>query len=115
MQRFDLEAVSEETRRLAHPYLEFLRVPSMSAGIYYLAAGASDGQRPHTEDELYVVLRGRATLRVGDEDEEVSRGSAVFVPALAPHHFHAIAEDLVVLVLFAPAEYSRDAARQPIE
>ena len=109
MQRFDLESLSEETRRLAHPYLEFLRVPSMSAGVYYLGAGATDGQQPHTEDELYVVLRGRATLRVGDEDASVATGSAVFVPAHVPHNFHAITEDLAVLVLFAPAEYSQAA------
>jgi len=110
MQRFDVESLSEKTRRLTHPYLEFLRVPTMSAGIYYLAAGATDGQQPHTEDELYVVLHGSATLRVGDEDTVVSTGSAVFVPARASHHFHSVEQDLAVLVLFAPAEYSQAAA-----
>lgn len=111
MQRFDLASLTEEARKLAHPYLELLRVPTMSAGVYYLAAGAIDGQQPHTEDELYVVLRGRAMLRVGEEDEQVSVGSAVFVPARVPHRFHAIEEDLAVLVLFAPAEYSQDPSR----
>lgn len=109
MQQFDLTALTSETALLAHPYHEFLRVPTMSAGVYVLAAGAADGQQPHTEDELYVVLHGSATLRVGDEDIVVSMGSAVFVPALVPHHFYSIAEDLAVLVLFAPAEYSRAA------
>ena len=111
MQWFDLAALTDETRRLAHPYLEFLRLPAMSAGMYYLAAGATDGQQPHTEDELYVVLRGRATIRVGDEDAPVSTGSAVFVPARVPHHFHSIEADLAVLVVFAPAEYSQDSTR----
>lgn len=111
MQRFDLAALTDETRQLAHPYLEFLRVPSMSAGVYYLAAGAPDGQQPHTEDELYVVLRGRAAIRVADEDAPVAAGSAVFVPAHVPHHFHSIEEELAVLVLFAPAEYSQDPQR----
>lgn len=33
-------------------YGEFLRVPALSAGLYVLAAGATDLQRPHHEDEM---------------------------------------------------------------
>lgn len=83
---------------------EFIRVPDLSAGVYRLAAGASDPQSPHTEDELYHVVRGRARIRVGDEDRAVGPGTLVFVPAGSTHHFHAIEEDLTVLVVFGPAE-----------
>ena len=85
-------------------YLEFLRVPSMSAGLYVLAAGATDLQRPHHEDEMYYVVRGRARFRVGDEDFEVSAGSVLFVAAEVEHRFYDIVEQLQVLVFFAPAE-----------
>jgi hypothetical protein len=44
------------------PYLEFLRVPAMSAGLYLLDAGADDPQTPHAEDELYYVVSGRGHL-----------------------------------------------------
>lgn len=40
-------------------YLEFLRVPAMSAGLYELETGASDPQTPHAEDEIYYVIAGR--------------------------------------------------------
>jgi quercetin dioxygenase-like cupin family protein len=41
----------------------------------------------------------------------VGPGSVIYVPAGEPHHFTGVASDLAVLVLFAPAEYSRaDAA-----
>jgi mannose-6-phosphate isomerase-like protein (cupin superfamily) len=86
------------------PYREFLRVPSMSAGVYVLSAGAIDAQKPHHEDEVYYVIRGRAHFTVGVEDHEVSAGSVIFVAAEVEHHFHDIKEELVVLVLFAPAE-----------
>jgi mannose-6-phosphate isomerase-like protein (cupin superfamily) len=76
----------------------------MSAGVYTLAAGAGDLQKPHKEDEMYYVVRGRARMRVGAEDREVSQGSVVFVAAEVPHRFYDIAEELVVLVFFAPAE-----------
>ena len=85
-------------------YLEFLRVPSVSAGVYVLPAGGTDPQKPHNEDEMYYVVRGRAHMRVGSEDREVSAGSVIFVEARAEHRFHDILEELVVLVFFAPAE-----------
>lgn len=111
MRIFSLTGISAQGRT-ERPYTEFLRVPAMSAGIYTLPAGAADPQQPHTEDELYVVLRGRAKIRVADEDAEVGPGVAIFVPANVVHRFHSIEEDLSVLVLFAPAEYSQAPATQ---
>jgi quercetin dioxygenase-like cupin family protein len=89
------------------PYLEFLRVPSLSAGLYVLPAGAPDLQQPHTEDEVYHVLSGKGRIGVGAEDCAVEAGTVVFVEAGVDHRFYAIEEDLTVLVLFAPAEGSR--------
>ena len=85
-------------------YREFLRVPAMSVGLYVLAAGATDSQRPHHEDEMYYVVRGRARFRAGDQDQEVAAGSVLFVAAEVEHRFYDIAEELAVLVFFAPAE-----------
>lgn len=85
-------------------YREFLRVPAMSAGLYVLAAGNTDSQRPHHEDEMYYVVRGRARFKAGEEDREVSAGSVLFVAAEVEHRFHDIQEELTALVFFAPAE-----------
>lgn len=85
-------------------YREFLHVPAMSAGLYVLAAGATDPQRPHHEDEVYYVVRGKARFLAGQEDREVSAESVLYVAAEVEHRFHDIAEELVVLVFFAPAE-----------
>lgn len=85
-------------------YREFLRVPTMSAGLYVLPVGSIDPQNPHHQDELYYVIRGRACFRAGDEDCEVSAGSLLFVAAEVEHRFYNILEELAVLVFFAPAE-----------
>ena len=85
-------------------YREFLRVSTMSAGLYVLPAGGVDPQRPHHEDEMYYVVRGKARFRAGDEDGEVAAGSVLFVAAEVEHGFYDIAEELTVLVFFAPAE-----------
>ena len=86
------------------PYLEFLRVPDLSAGLYVLAAGAVDTQAPHTEDELYVVLSGRGELRVGGVSKPVGVGSLCYVRAGEEHAFHSVVESLRLLVVFGPAE-----------
>ena len=86
------------------PYLEFLRVPHLSAGLYVLPAGAVDGQAPHTEDELYVVLSGSGQLQVNAVSQAVAPGSVCFVPANARHAFHSVTEALQLLVVFGPAE-----------
>jgi len=76
----------------------------MSAGLYVLPAGAADLQRPHHEDEIYYVIRGRGRFRAAGEDAAVSAGSVLFVAAEVEHHFYDIVEELTVLVMFAPAE-----------
>ncbi len=85
-------------------YREFLRVPTMSAGLYVLPTGGIDPQRPHREDEMYYVVRGKARFRAGDKDGEVAAGSVLFVAAEVEHRFYDIVEELAVLVFFAPAE-----------
>jgi quercetin dioxygenase-like cupin family protein len=98
------EARAEVQHRTGELYLEFLRRDSMSCGLYVLEAGATDPQEPHQQDEVYLVLRGRARLRAGDRDDPVSPGSVAFVARNVPHRFHDITERLSVLVFFAPAE-----------
>ena len=88
-------------------YLEFIRIASLSIGLYVLPAGGTDPQQPHTEDEVYYVVSGRGAIRVGAEDRAVQAGSVVLVEAGVEHRFHTITDDLVILVLFAPAEYTQ--------
>ncbi len=99
-----LAEIEEQRAGSGKLYREFLRVPAMSAGLYVLAAGAEDHQKPHREDEIYYVLRGRARFKAGMEDRDVSSGSVIFVAAEVGHRFYDIAEELSVLVFFAPAE-----------
>ena len=96
--------VEEQRAESGKLYREFMRVPAMSVGLYVLAAGATDRQKPHREDEVYYVLRGRARFKAGSEDRDVSAGSVIFVAAEVGHRFYDITEELAVLVVFSPAE-----------
>lgn len=107
---FELDQLRERQRRGARRYVEFLRVPALSLGLYRLSAGEDDRQQPHGEDEVYLVLAGRARLRVASGAGEpecvhaVVPGTLVFVPAHRAHRFCDIEQDLTLLVMFAPAE-----------
>lgn len=95
-----LEAQGEQT------FVEFLRVPALSMGLFAAPPGHADTQQPHAEDEVYVVVRGRAVFDCRGQRTDVRAGSIIYVPAHEPHHFADITEDLQVVVVFAPPESS---------
>jgi len=101
---FEISELGTEQARGGKSYLEILRVPALSAGVYVLPAGATDPQQPHNEDEMYYVISGRARMQVGAEERDVASGSVIFVEAHREHRFYDIKEELLVLVFFAPAE-----------
>jgi len=101
---FHIDDLARQRAEKNKLYLEFLRVPAMSAGIYVLPKGGSDPQKPHREDEMYYVVRGRACMQIGSEHAEVRVGSVIFVEAKLEHRFYDIQEEIEVLVFFAPAE-----------
>jgi mannose-6-phosphate isomerase-like protein (cupin superfamily) len=88
-------------------WVEQLRVPDLSVGTYSIPAGSIDDQTPHTEDEIYVVMAGRATFEAGGDRVTVGPGSVLYVPAGEVHRFTDVSEDLATVVIFAPAEETR--------
>jgi mannose-6-phosphate isomerase-like protein (cupin superfamily) len=106
MDAHELSDVEARRRSSGRPYLEFIRRPALSVGLYVLDAGAVDRQQPHGEDEVYHVVSGRGRITVGDETLAVGPGAVVYVRATVPHRFHDIEEQIRLLVFFAPPEGS---------
>ena len=104
MKVFRLDDLDAERAANDGAYLRFLNERNMSVGLYALDQGATDPQKPHGQDEVYLVVSGRAYLTVGEETSTVARGSIAYVPAGVPHRFHHITDDLRVLVVFSPPE-----------
>jgi mannose-6-phosphate isomerase-like protein (cupin superfamily) len=100
-QVFDLKEIKEKLKGDAVEYLEFLNVPALNCGVYSLAAGSTDMQAPHDEDEVYLVLSGKARMRLGSEDRNIGPGSLLYVGASTEHSFFEIEEDMILLVMFA--------------
>lgn len=106
MQSFELAQLISQRGASNKLYLEFLKVPDLSMGLYVLPTGGTDPQSPHTEDEVYYVVSGRAQVLVAEENGDVQAGSIVYVAKNVEHRFHSIEEELTLIVFFAPAEYT---------
>jgi mannose-6-phosphate isomerase-like protein (cupin superfamily) len=104
MQSFELTDLLNQHESAGKLYLEFLKVPALSTGIYKLTAGSTDPQQPHDQDEVYYVIAGRGSFTCEGETIACSPGTTIYVAAEAAHRFHDIAEELTILVFFAPAE-----------
>ena len=102
MNAFEYDEISQRQAESGQPYLQFINEGTMSLGLYVLTAGSTDEQSPHAEDEIYYVVAGRAAVTVAGERRPVRAGSIVFVAKGVEHRFVDIAEDLSILVFFAP-------------
>jgi mannose-6-phosphate isomerase-like protein (cupin superfamily) len=99
---FEYDEVSRAQSKSGDTYLQFLNEGSLSLGLYVLPAGSTDTQSPHTEDEVYYVVSGRATVEVAAERRPVQPGSMIFVAKEVDHRFVDIEETLSLLVFFSP-------------
>ncbi len=97
----------DRARADGDPWVEFQRSADLSTGLYVLEAGEKDEQEPHTEDEIYVCVSGRARFVTTTSECDVAQGTVIFVPANEEHRFIDITERLQLVVVFGPAEASR--------
>src|ERR671934_2498410 len=95
-QPFDVQATKDRLVAANGGYEVVHESSGLELGVYVLVAPEPDGQQPHEDDEVYVVLEGRGVLDVDGERVELREGQAAFVPAGAHHRFTAY-EQLSVL------------------
>jgi mannose-6-phosphate isomerase-like protein (cupin superfamily) len=96
---FDVDAVKRRLAAGTGGYEIVHESPGLEVGVYVLVAPEPDRQQPHKDDEVYVVLEGRGTLQVEDEEIDLEEGQAMFVAAGAEHRFTGY-ELLSLLVIF---------------
>jgi mannose-6-phosphate isomerase-like protein (cupin superfamily) len=79
-------------------FAELFKHGTLSLEIY--APKGNDPQRPHTRDEVYIVVTGRGEFAFGDQRAMFGPGDFLFAPAGVVHRFEKFTDDLVVWVLF---------------
>lgn len=99
---FNIDDLKAKVTGTEPQFFEFLRAPQMSCAIYRLPAGSKDMQAPHLEDEVYLVIEGKARVRIESNEKEVGPGTILYIKATAEHTFFDIETDLTLLAMFGP-------------
>lgn len=98
---FELAQLASKLDKKGGYFLDFLKVRNLESGIIVLHPNEADTQEPHSDDELYYVIKGNAWMEIGKKKIQVKEGSIIFIPAGLQHRFYGNVADLVVLYMFA--------------
>jgi mannose-6-phosphate isomerase-like protein (cupin superfamily) len=94
--------VAEALARLPGPkgerFAAVFECGSLTVEIY--APRGADPQKPHTRDEVYVVVRGSGDFINGTDRESFGPGDFLFAAAGIEHRFVNFSDDLIVWVIF---------------
>ena len=84
--------------------LNLFQTPRFFADVYCLEPEQEQKAHAHEgSDKVYMVLEGRATVRVGDEEQDLGPNQAAMAPSGAAHGVRNPGpERLVLLVFMAP-------------
>jgi mannose-6-phosphate isomerase-like protein (cupin superfamily) len=96
--RISLERARERLAAAYQPFVEVFRRDDCSVELY--APEEEDKQKPHAQDELYVIARGHGMFRRGAERTPFVTGDVLFVPAGVEHRFEDFSDDFETWVIF---------------
>ncbi len=101
-----LVTFKEALRQIPGPqgqhFAQLFKHGSFSLEIY--APRQTDPQKPHTQDEGYIVMQGREIFVFGDQRLPFALGDFLFAPAGVVHRFENFSDDLVLWVIFYGTE-----------
>ena len=94
--------VAEALARLPGPqgerFVTVIEHGSLLVEVY--APRGSDPQKPHTRDEVYIVVEGSGDFVTAQGRQQFGPGDLLFAPAGEEHRFENFSDDLTVWVIF---------------
>lgn len=97
------DEIRDRLAESATPYVTlFEQTGSGQAGLEVLYYALTDGdpQRPHGRDELYLVISGSGTFRLGEVRRPFGPGDLIHVPAHTHHRFEDFTGRVETWVIF---------------
>lgn len=101
MEKFALsveEAIKALQKETAKKFTVLLQHGSMQ--IEYFAPDKTDTQKPHVQDEIYVITSGTSNFYRNGETISCKTGDVIFVPAGMEHRFVNFSHDFATWVIF---------------
>ena len=87
----------------------------MDLGILHLQPRSKTLPNMHPRsEEMFYLLKGKGTITVENETEEIEAGVAIYIPENVVHHFENTQdEEMVFILVHAPPEDAQDVADSP--
>lgn len=101
-------ALAQLTKTGDKPFLALFRHGSLEIEVYQ--PDQIDPQKPHTRDEIYVVISGSGYFVNGNARDPFEPGEVLFVPAGTEHRFEQFTEDFSTWVFFYGPEGGENGA-----
>lgn len=92
------KAIRQLEREEGQPFTVVMKRGTMS--IEYYAPKNKDLQKPHRQDEIYVIASGKACFVRHGEAVNCTAGDVLFVPAQMEHRFEDFTNDFATWVIF---------------
>lgn len=92
------KAISQLQKEKGAVFTELIRRGTMR--VAYNVPTETDQQKPHTQDEIYVIASGQATLYREGHRSMCFTGDVLFVAAGMQHRFEKMSHDFATWVLF---------------
>jgi len=96
--------------------LEIARSDTQSVHLVYMPAGRRVRAHYHRErDEFYVIIQGRAKLRIKNDVIEVGEGYVAFIPRGTIHGIESVGVDPLILIFVSSPPYDPKKDRRYVE
>jgi mannose-6-phosphate isomerase-like protein (cupin superfamily) len=92
------EAMKQLLEQSEFPFTVVMKNGNMT--VEYFSPQEIDEQTPHTQDELYVIIKGHATLCRDGKRISCKKADIIFVPAGMNHWFENFSDDFATWVIF---------------
>ena len=79
------------------------RAPHFVIRYFEVEPGGHTSLDVHSHEHGVLILRGRARVRMGEEEIETGYGDAIFIPGNELHQFHNIGEEPLGFLCVIPA------------
>ena len=79
---------------------DFEALRSGDVSLLFFAPRFRDYQTAHSQDELYIVVRGSGVFLLESREFQFAPGDVLYVPAGKPHRFPQFSDDFAAWVVF---------------
>ena len=116
IQKVEGSPLNERGGQLSYLLLDRGQFGSSRLSVTWVEGKPGSEQQIHAHEaneQVYVIVRGRGLMRVGDEQESVEAGDLVFIPPKTDHAIRNVGDEPLIYVSATSPPFDRDALERP--